>query len=175
VAAVALAVAPALIVAAVLPLVNRRMHPYRPPEVVQNQHVIAGSVSDSKSAGATVDAPALSRALAEAKAVTWDLALAASEPATRIGRQVWGAVTDPGHRDAAPSSVKGSETVAVSSRDALAPDVAAAGEILRQIGDRVATGARPLSVSARHAFGFLLGPAHANSDAATGPPARKGT
>ena len=115
-------------------------------------------------------------ALADATAATWDLARSASEPAARISRQVLDAATepehDPGPAAALPAPI--AATVSVPSLDSLAPDSAAAATMLQQVGDRLATGVRPLSDTARHAFGFLLGPALAKPEVPANPPAQKG-
>ncbi len=62
--------------------------------------------------------------------------------------------------------------------DPLGPDAAGASDVLQQVGDRLAAGVRPLSSTARHAFGFLLGPpparAGANPGGSTSSGARRG-
>jgi hypothetical protein len=85
----------------------------------------------------------LTDALADATSATWDLAREASAPAARLGRDVLGAAALPGS-PTAPETPDPSASAAV---------------VLRQVGDRVNEGVRPLSGSARHAFSFLLGPA----------------
>lgn len=87
----------------------------------------------------------LSDALAHATSATWELALEASAPAARIGRDVL---------DSAVERPSGEQT-------ALVPPAAAnaASDVLQSVGQRVNEGVRPLSGSAKHAFGFLLGPA----------------
>ena len=76
------------------------------------------------------------------------------------------------------ASVTGSEsiatTVSVPSLDSLVPDTAAAGAMLQQVGDRLSHGVRPLSDTARHAFGFLLGTTVSKPEAPANPPAQKG-
>jgi hypothetical protein len=134
----------------------------------------------------SVDAPPLEQALAEATEATWDLARSASEPAARISRQVLDAATqvepqsagpvgtssgDPG---ADPGSPSRPVAVSVPSFGPLAPDPAAASAVLKQVGDSLASGFRPLSTTARHAFGFLLGPAVDKPGARTDAPAAKG-
>jgi hypothetical protein len=125
-----------------------------------------------------VDARALNDALAEATAATWDLARSASEPAARISRQVLDAATLPEQNTSSALLGAGTEPVvsmvSVPSLDVLAPDAAAAGALLQQVGGRLATGVRPLSNTARHAFGFLLGPTLAKPDVPINPPAQKG-
>jgi hypothetical protein len=122
------------------------------------------------------DSRALNVALSEATAATWDLARSASEPAARISRQVLDAATGPDRGPDQGASVTGSVVVAVSvpSLDSLAPDTAAAGAMLQQVSDRLANGVRPLSDTARHAFGFLLGTALAKPEVPVNTPAQKG-
>jgi hypothetical protein len=80
----------------------------------------------------------LDEALAEATSATLSLARATTDPAGRVGRQMLDAATVP---DAVPD---------------LPTDLAAGPEVLRTVGDRVGSGVRPLSGTARQAFGFLL-------------------
>jgi hypothetical protein len=122
---------------------------------------------------------ALNRALAEATSATWDLARSASEPAARISRDVLDATTQGDVRPVetskgASSTIPGgtmeglaSLSVPVPSLEPLAPDGSAASAVLQQVGDRLSTGVQPLSSTARHAFGFLLGPARDRTDSRT--------
>ncbi|MFI5456323.1 MAG: hypothetical protein ACHRXM_12820 [Isosphaerales bacterium] len=121
---------------------------------------------------ASADARALNEAVAGATAATWDLARSASEPAARISRQVLDAATGPELNPSVPGP--GGDSVSVPSLGSLAPDSATAVAMLQQVGDRLATGVRPLSTTARHAFGFLLGPTLAKPEVRTNPPAAKG-
>jgi len=82
------------------------------------------------------------------------------------------AATGPELNPSLPSP--GGDPVSVPSFGSLAPDSAAAVAMLQQVGDRLATGVRPLSTTARHAFGFLLGPAVARPEARTNPASAKG-
>jgi hypothetical protein len=116
------------------------------------------------------DGPKLNEALASATEASWDLARSASEPAARLSRQFLDAATDAGPERPHESS----GAVAVPSLDAFAPDSAAAVATIQQVGDRLANGVRPLSSSARHAFGFLLGPAPAKPENRANPPASRG-
>jgi hypothetical protein len=122
-------------------------------------------------AGNTPDSRVLNTALADATAVTWDLARSASEPAARISRQVLDAATGP---EAAADDGSGSFSVSVSSYVPTSPDSTAASTMLQQVGDSLATSVRPLSTTARHAFGFLLVPAFAKPEVRQVPPAAKG-
>lgn len=88
----------------------------------------------------------LSEALVAATSATLDLAREASAPAARVGRQVLVAAELPETRSMFGYS------------DSVLPTAA----LWQTVGDRVNAGAGPLGGSARHAFGFLLGP---NSDA----------
>ena len=107
-------------------------------------------VADSATAAA--GARKLNTAVAEATAATWDLARSASEPAARISRQVLDAATQ---ADQDPSLHVGrawepnAAGALVPSLTAPAPDTAAAETALRQVGDRLASGVRPLSDTAR--------------------------
>jgi predicted anti-sigma-YlaC factor YlaD len=95
----------------------------------------------------------LADALADATAATLDLALQASAPAARVGREVLGDVSVP----------------AASTPVLLTVPVGPAPQTWQSVGDRVGAGFHPLSGSARHAFGFLLAPALDAQDAAPGP------
>jgi hypothetical protein len=113
----------------------------------------------------SADARALNEAVAGATAATWDLARSASEPAARISRHVLDAATGPEQNPSLPAP--GGDSVSVPSLGSLAPDSATAVAMLQQVGDRLSTGVRPLSMTARHAFGFLLGPAVAKPEVRT--------
>jgi hypothetical protein len=126
-----------------------------PPDAL---HVIGGSVAPPD------DSRPLNRALAEATSATWDLARSASEPAARISRDVLDATTvaEPGSGeapmvDASTGTSEGlaSLSVPMPSLEPLAPEATAG--VLQQVGDHLSAGVRPLSSTARHAFGFLLG------------------
>jgi hypothetical protein len=82
----------------------------------------------------------LAAAVADASAATWDLARETSAPAARIGREVV-------------------SSSAFAQTGTLALPVPALPAVLPAVGDEVQRGVDPLSGSARHAFGFLLGPA----------------
>ncbi len=117
------------------------------------------------------ESPRLNEALASATEATWDLARSASEPAARLSRQFLDAATGPD-----PEHTPGNSAAAVSvpSLDSFAPDSAAAVETIQQVGDRLASGVRPLSSTARQAFGFLLGPPPPKPDVRANPPAARG-
>jgi hypothetical protein len=173
----------AILVAMALPVVYlnqslRRAQLNRTTTVLHPTPGPRGHNESPDSETVAVDARNLNTALAEATAATWDLARSASEPAARISRQVLSAATE-GEREPSLSAADarpdpGAAGVSVPSLAALAPDTAAAEAILQQVGDRLATGVRPLSDTARHAFSFLLGPASAKPDVPPNPPAPKG-
>jgi len=120
----------------------------------------------------SADARALNDAVAGATEATWELARSASEPAARISRQVIDAATGPEPSPSLPAS--GGDSVSVASFGSLTPDSATAVAMLQQVGDRLATGVRPLSTTARQAFGFLLGPAVPKPEVRTNPASAKG-
>jgi hypothetical protein len=117
-------------------------------------------------------ARALNEAVAGATEATLDLARSASEPAARISLQVLGAATDPELDRSAAGP--GANAPAVPSLGSLAPDSATAAAALLHVGDHIAAGVHPLSTTARHAFGFLLGSGGAKPDVRTSPPVAKG-
>jgi hypothetical protein len=94
-----------------------------------------------------IDPDALSDALAEATSATWELARATSAPAARVGL----GVLDTGVL---------SETTASPSTG-----VGPASEGSEGADERVQDGDRPLSGTARHAFGFLFGPVRSRPEA----------
>ncbi len=83
----------------------------------------------------------LTDALAEATSASWDLARHASAPAARIGRHVF------------DSAAVGIPSTTFSSPVRVRP----VSGVLQRVEERVNAGVRPLSGSARRAFGFLLG------------------
>jgi hypothetical protein len=140
----------------------------------------------SRSTRAPGDRPALNRALAEATTATFDLARSASEPAARISRDMLKATAQPGEVGSDPQSEARPEggdrtgmvivdlAVQVPSLAPFAPDPSAASSALQQVGDHVAAGVRPLSDTARHAFGFLIGTAPDQAGPRTSPPSAGG-
>jgi hypothetical protein len=87
----------------------------------------------------------LTDALAEATSATLDLARAASAPAARTGQRVLLTATP-------------ADLPTASAAD-LVPEPDPASGAFQEVGHRVNAGVRPLSGSARSAFGFLLRPA----------------
>ncbi|HEV3165495.1 MAG TPA: hypothetical protein VGZ22_15820 [Isosphaeraceae bacterium] len=87
----------------------------------------------------------LTAALADATLATWDLARSASEPAARVGTEVLG------------TEVLGAAAEPAGSPGLALPVAGAStSDVLHNLGDRINSGVRPISGSARHAFGFLL-------------------
>jgi hypothetical protein len=115
------------------------------------------------------DTPRLNEAVASATEATWDLARSASEPAARLSRQFLDAATEPDTELA-----KGSGGVLVPLLDSFAPDSAAAAATIQQVGDHFASGVRPISSTARQAFGFLIGPAAPKAERRANPSAARG-
>ena len=104
-----------------------------------------------------VAARPLETALAEATEATLDLARQASAPASRIGREV----LDLGEVSASPPG--GGAEAEPGVEDGSSPP-----GVLRSVGERLTARVRPISGSARHAFGFLLGPPPEPTPAARG-------
>jgi hypothetical protein len=142
----------------------RRVRP-APPRVVVNGEPRA------------VDGLILSSALADATDATWDLARSASEPASRLGRDVYETATNP-EQTPVPFAIQARPVADVPvpslSLDLLAHDSAAAVATFQQVGVHLASSVRPLSSSARQAFGFLLGPSHTKIEAPARAPSAKG-
>ncbi|HEX8201399.1 MAG TPA: hypothetical protein VF590_13005 [Isosphaeraceae bacterium] len=111
--------------------------PHRPgPEVARRD-----PVTPPVPAPAPAPVRPLADAVADATAATLDLAWETSAPAARVGRAVLGDVAIP----------------AATSMPLPVP-AGPAPPAWNEVGQRVNAGFRPLSGSARHAFGFLLPP-----------------
>ncbi len=95
--------------------------------------------------GVRAAAGPLGRALAEASRATIELAREASAPAARIGREALDLDDLAGGPPGELAPIDGGSS----------PD---APGLFREVGERVNAGVRPITGSARHAFGFLLGP-----------------
>jgi hypothetical protein len=115
------------------------------------------------------DPPRLNEAVASATEATWDLARSASEPAARLSRQFLDAATEP-----EAELPEGSAGVLVPLLDSFAPDSAGAAATIQQVSDHFASGVRPISSTARQAFGFLLGPTPPKAERRDNPPAARG-
>jgi hypothetical protein len=152
------AAAAAIAAALVLPALHGLIESQRPGRPLTAPNAELHSVA-SRETGHH-DYADLERALAEATSATWDLARSASEPAARISRDMLDATIQT--QDALPdqglSPVEAGPAVAVARLIPQAPDAETTSAVLQQVGDHLAAGVRPLSSTARHAFGFLLGP-----------------
>jgi hypothetical protein len=178
-------VAAAVLVALLLPMISLSLRGNRPvnPRDVAARSTETNLHAVSDSARHPDGRHQLDRALAEATSATWDLARSASEPAARISRDVLDATTrsedvasertsDRPLATGEPSDVGAAGlTVPVPSLDQLAPDASA---VLQQVGNHLSAGVRPLSDTARHAFGFLIGPARDQPGPRTSSPSAKG-
>jgi len=102
-----------------------------------------------------IDPDDLGAALVDATSATLFLAREASAPAARVGREVL-----------AEADFSGS-TPAVGLPEGVVPTA-----VFRGVGERVNAGVRPLSGTARSAFGFLLGTPDPQSRATTTAPPR---
>ncbi len=112
--------------------------------VLANRIDPGGGAKPGAARAPSVASPAprpLTDALAEATSASWDLARHASAPAARIGRHVFNSATV-----RLPS--------ATFSKPVLVRPVSG---VLQSVEERVSAGVRPLSGTARRAFGFLLG------------------
>jgi hypothetical protein len=125
------------------------------------------------------DARLLSHALADATEATWDLARTTSEPAARLGRQVLEAATqgtDPAVLvllSASTDRKPGSSLAALPSVLQDFPESASASW-LQEVGNGLAAGVRPLSTTARQAFGFLRTPSMEKVGVPNTSPSSKG-
>jgi hypothetical protein len=90
-----------------------------------------------------IDSQALTTALAEATSATWDLARQASGPAARVSLEVLDAT----------SLVQSNPPLSIPGDVGPGP----ASEVLQDVGRRVNDEVGPLSNTARHAFGFMIG------------------
>lgn len=102
----------------------------------------------------------LSDSLAEATTATLDLARTTSAPAARLGRLMLGTASLPA-REPAPNTD-------------LADGPDAAGSVMRVVGDRVASGVRPISGTARRAFSFIIPKGPAGPDPSPNAGRRRG-
>jgi len=105
------------------------------------RHSLISSRSDAVAVVATPNPPPLPDALAAATTATLDLARKTTEPASRVGGRVIAQAKLP-----------------TSPQLSLSMPVRPASRIISVLGDDVNRGVKPLSGSARNAFGFLLAP-----------------
>ena len=132
----------------------------------------AGPASEStlRPSNRQADSRVLSEALADATAATWDLARTTSEPAARLGRQVLESATQvesPARAGASAADPAGSSYPGLDSLAAVLPVVPQAppgSALLQQVGDGLSASVRPLSSTARQAFGFLRIPSLEKTD-----------
>jgi hypothetical protein len=116
------------------------------------------------------DSRVFSEALADATAATWDLARTTSEPAARLGRQVLESATQVENPSGAGASVADPAGSSHPGLDSLAavlpivPQTPPGSALLQQVGDGLSASVRPLSSTARQAFGFLRIPSLEKSD-----------
>ena len=116
------------------------------------------------------DSRVLSEALADATAATWDLARTTSEPAARLGRQMLESATQgetPARAGASGADPAGSSYSGLDSLASVLPVVPQpppGSALLQQVGDGLSASVRPLSSTARQAFGFLRIPALEKTD-----------
>ena len=121
--------------------------------------------------------PDLTEALADATEATWDLALTTSGPAARLGRRVIVAATSAQDSTGTDSAWAGGAQLGL---DALAPvlrvvpDSTPGSELIQEVEDGLFARVRPLSSSARQAFGFLRTPSLGKPDHSINLPASKG-
>jgi len=163
VAAVALASAAAVLFAVLGP----RFRPEPPP---------SASVSTSSPASADLrdkmDLGILESTVGDATAASWQLALLASEPATRLGKEMIDASFEPDSA-ADDGSFRAGGLPAASDLPTIDPE-SFSPELIYQMGGLLADGVRPLSNSARHAFGFLRVPTIEKPERPVVRPAAKG-
>lgn len=124
----------------------------------------AGTVVGTDGRGVAVgEPPLLTDALATAGSATWELARATSAPAARLGREFFEVATFRGPLGG--QGIDPAGTVPNGPTEALVSEGAGASqENVRSL---------PLTGTARHAFGFLLGPP-SDSDDSTVAPAKSG-
>jgi hypothetical protein len=121
----------------------------------------------------------LSNALADATEATWDLARTTSGPAARLGRQVLEAATQADRRarpitDQDPEDDGESALASIPSLLRDFPESPPGAALLQDVGDGLAASVRPISATARQAFGFLRTPIFGKASNPVTPPASKG-
>jgi hypothetical protein len=128
-----------------------------------------------RQAGRQTDTPLLSVALADATLATLDLARSTSAPAARLGLEALEAAaqqSDQAEPESAGDAGSGLAPFPLVLRDLSqsSPDLA----WLQEVGDDLAARVRPLSSSARQAFGFLRAPELRKTETSSNSPASKG-
>jgi hypothetical protein len=138
------------------------------------------SGSDLRRSVRQADARGLSDALADATAATWDLARITSEPAARLGRQVLETAaqarnaSEPAASAPDPADSSGSGLIARAAVLPVVPQSPSGSDLLQQVGDGLSASVRPLSSTARQAFGFLRIPSLEKNGSPIHQPASKG-
>ena len=174
--------AAAMIAAALLlPVIHPLVRSHRPERAPAVGPVASKDAGPDRHSGSGLesgrnDHRGFQLALAEATSATWDLARSASEPAARISRDMLDASLQAQDVRSEPRLGPAEPGVAapVSIVMPQAPDAATASAVLQQVGDQVAAGFRPLSSTARQAFGFLLGAGPDQPGPRAKPPIAKG-
>jgi hypothetical protein len=151
----AAAAAAAAILILARPLIELRP---RLDERARTQAVAAAPIDKAIRPGMSSPVPrssirVIESALTDATGATLALARSASEPATRIGREMLANSDSEGGGGSSDGF-----GIPVSPYVPDAPDPGAASALIQVVGDRIASGVRPLSATARQAFGFLLEP-----------------
>ncbi len=143
--------AAAMVIGLVLSAVNMSMRQEQPNRPIPRV-TLGGPADQLHSVGGSAPAPlaksrVLNEALAEATSATLDLARVASEPAARISRQMLDAASqsEGGLGETAIGGGAARAQVTMPALRSLAPDPSAAGAVLQEVGDRLASGMVPLS------------------------------
>ncbi|MDR3620725.1 MAG: hypothetical protein P4L85_15340 [Paludisphaera borealis] len=110
----------------------------------------------------------LDGAVNDATAASWQLARLASEPAARLGKEMIDASFEPGDGSFQKAGFPSSSDLPSLDPESFSP------VLLNQMGDLLAAGVRPLSTSARQAFGFLLTPTSEKPERPVVRPTAKG-
>jgi hypothetical protein len=137
----------------------------------------ATKTSPPSAARRNTEADVLREALADATDATWDLARTTSEPATRLGREVLEAATQGRDEERVESSGSDAAAFRLASLSLVlrgGPPSSASAALLQDLGDGLAASVRPLSSSARQAFGFLRTPNIEKREHPGNQPASKG-
>jgi hypothetical protein len=119
-------------------------------------------------AGLPVGRGLLGGAVEDATAASWQLARLASEPAARLGKEMIDASFQPGAGSFQVAGLPSSSDLPSLDPDSFSPD------LINQMSDLLAAGVRPLSTSARQAFGFLRAPTSEKPDRPVVRPTAKG-
>jgi hypothetical protein len=151
----------------------------RPGQVAESQ---SASIARPQQVSRPADTPLLSAALADATHATWDLARSTSEPAARLGLEVFDVAAQindeaEANSDIFPPLAKGGLAGVASAVPRVLADLPQSSPEaawLQEAGDILAARVRPLSSSARQAFGFLRAPSLGKTETSINLPASKG-